>query len=48
MNIKDFCIKCKYRETKANQHPCSDCMEMGINENAKAPLGFEEGNKDDR
>lgn len=42
MNIKDFCIKCKHKKTKANQHPCNECMETGINKSANAPLGFVE------
>ena len=41
MNMKEFCDKCRHKDTKANQHPCDSCMEMGINENANAPLGFE-------
>ena len=42
MNIKDFCANCKHKETKANEKPCKECMEIGINDKAKAPLGYAE------
>ena len=42
MNIKDFCANCKHKDIKASEEPCKECMESGINDKAKAPLGYEE------
>ena len=41
LNIKDYCERCKYTNTKANESPCRECMESGFFGRNTMPIYFE-------
>ena len=40
-----YCLKCKHRELKPDEQPCSDCLSVPARKNTYKPIKFEEDKK---
>ena len=40
-----YCLKCKHRELKQDEQPCSVCLSVPARKNTYKPIKFEEDKK---
>lgn len=42
VDFKTYCDKCRYKEKKEYEDPCTDCLELGMLQGTRVPYYYEE------